>query len=691
MPNRLAGETSPYLLQHASNPVAWYPWGEEALSRARSEDKPVFLSIGYSACHWCHVMEHESFENEEIAANLNKHFVCIKVDREERPDLDQIYMTAVQLLTGHGGWPMSMFLTPELQPFHGGTYWPPQPRMGMPGFSQVIDAVVEAWRERRPEAISAAGELTQRLQKAGEFEASADQLDPSLLRQSMARLEQTFDVTHGGFGGAPKFPHPMDLQLLLRNWFRHPRDGVLDMVKLSLDKMAQGGIYDHLGGGFARYSVDQRWLVPHFEKMLYDNSLLANAYLDGYLVTRSPLYARVVHETLDYVLRDMTDEKGGFYSSEDADSEGEEGKFYVWTPAAIEQVLGAERADRFCYVYDVTEAGNFEGKNILNLPKSLGQCAALRGWDEAELHAELAESRTQLLAKRDARIHPGKDDKVLVSWNALMIDALARAAGVFEEARYLEAATKAADFILAQLRRPDGRLLHTWRQGEAKLDAYSDDYTCLINSLVSLYEASFEERWIDEAVQLADQLMEHFGDRDAGGFFFTADDHETLIARTKDVQDSSVPSGNSMAATGLWRLGKLCGHQPYLDAVEATLRMSLDVMQRWPAAAGQMLIALDMYLGPFPEVVLLGDQTRPPTQPLIADLRQRYIPNLALSCRAAEAQGSSARLDPLYRGKRPGDDEPTVLVCEDFACQTPVAGSAEVRALWDRLSAPKAS
>jgi len=404
MPNRLAAESSPYLLQHKDNPVDWHPWGPEAFEQARREQKPIFLSIGYSACHWCHVMEHESFEDEGIAELLNKLFVSIKVDREERPDLDQIYMNAVQMLTGRGGWPMSVFLTPDKQPFYGGTYWPPTSRMGMPGFADVLTKVNEAWKERRDDAIEMAEQLTGRLREIGEGKGSgepAGQLSLQLLTKAAAALERIFDSSYGGFGGAPKFPHSMDLQVLLRFWLRNPRDGVLQMVRTTLDQMAAGGIYDHLGGGFARYSVDARWLVPHFEKMLYDNALLAGAYLDGYLATGDQEYARVVRETLDYILRDMTDPAGGFYSTEDADSEGEEGKFYVWTPEEVREVLGEERAKTFCYVYDVTDDGNFEGKSILNLPKTLAQCAKLLERDIADLESELAESRAKLLEVRD--------------------------------------------------------------------------------------------------------------------------------------------------------------------------------------------------------------------------------------------------------------------------------------------------
>lgn len=612
MANRLAGESSPYLLQHARNPVAWYPWGAEALEKARREDKPIFLSIGYSACHWCHVMEHESFENADIARYLNEHFVSIKVDREERPDLDQIYMHAVQVLTGRGGWPMSTFLTPELQPFYGGTYWPPSSRMGMPGFDQVLAAVVDAWRNRRAQVLQQAQELTQRIQLLDPDVPADAELTPDLLRSAESDLLRSFDRAQGGFGGAPKFPQPMALRLALRLWKRRSNPRLLELVETTLDKMRRGGIYDHLAGGFARYSVDERWLVPHFEKMLYDNALLADAYLDGFLATRNTDYARVVRETLDYVLAYMTDPFGGFHSTEDADSEGEEGKFYLWTPVEVEAVLGPEAGQRFCYVYDVTPAGNFEHRNILNLPKTVEQCAALKGWDLPELERELADSRAKLLAERDRRVRPGKDDKVLVSWNALMIHALARAAGPLDEPRYLAAATRAAEFLLTALRRPDGRLQHSWRGGVAKHDAYLDDYTYLIEALLALYEASFEERWIEEAAAFAERVLGEFRDV-AGGFFFVSDSHETLITRPKDVYDNATPSGTAMAATCLVRLGKLTGRTDYVAAAAEALKLALPVMQRAALAAAQSLIALDLWLGPTAEIAIIGDATEEQT------------------------------------------------------------------------------
>lgn len=691
MVNRLSQETSPYLLQHQNNPVDWYPWGDEALEKSRHEQKPIFLSIGYSACHWCHVMEHESFENQDIADYLNDHFVCIKVDREERPDIDQIYMQAVQLMSGRGGWPMSVFLTPDQQPFFGGTYWPPTARMNMPGFDQVIRAVDDAWQNRREQAIEQAAELTERLQQGEDKASTAETLDRSWLTQAVAELTRAFDFQHGGFGGAPKFPHSMDLQFLLRAWFQSRDNHLLEMVTLNLDRMAQGGIYDQLAGGFARYSVDARWLVPHFEKMLYDNALLVNAYLDAYCATGNQRFGQVASETLDYILTTMTDAEGGFQSTEDADSEGEEGKFYVWSHEEITEVLGSELAERFCYVYDVTPAGNFEGQNILNLPKTLEQCCRARDWDLQQLREEMTAARDKLLLRRNERVRPGKDDKILVSWNGLMIDAMARAAAVLQQPRYLAAAEKAAEFIWQKLLTADGRLLHCWRNGQAKLSAYLDDYANLINSFVTLYESSFQEDWLQRAQCLANVLLMHFHDKQDGGFFYTADDHETLISRHKDFHDSSVPSGNSMAATGLLRLGKLTANQQYLQAAEGTLQAAAPLMLRAPAAAGQMLIALDFWLAEVPEIVLVGDSGEEEMVEVLQRLHQAYLPNRVIACRSADETKDSPVLAAIFEGRLSVGQTPTLFVCQNYSCQQPLVGRTEILAAWEKLAAAPTS
>jgi hypothetical protein len=622
-------------------------------------------------------------------------------------------MNAVQIMSGRGGWPMSVFLTPDLKPFYGGTYWPPTARMGMPGFDQVLAAVADAWQNRREMAIKQAEELTGYLQTIEEGEpdpAPAPQhrerpslapgaavpapagrgipadLADQLLDHAALTLQRAFDPRHGGFGRAPKFPHAMGLQLLLRLWKRQPRHELLEMVTVTLDKMAAGGIYDHLAGGFHRYSVDERWLVPHFEKMLYDNALLTSAYLDAYLATRQERFARVVRETCTYVLRYLTDAAGGFHSTEDADSEGEEGKFYVWTPADIQRILGDELGERFCYVYDVTEAGNFEhGQSILNLPKSIEQCAAVRGWNPETLAREMDEARQRLLAERDRRARPGKDDKVLVSWNGLMIEALARAGAVLGQPHYTALAENAAEFLLGELARPDGRLRHTWRGGVAKGDAFLDDYACLASALVSLYQATFEPQWIDEAVRLADLMLRHFEDRERGGFFFTADDHEQLIARNKDLHDASVPSASAMAATVLLRLGRLCGRSDYVEAAGRTLAAAAGVMKNSPAGASQMLIALDLWRGPMQELVLIGGENAAQTDAAIVQLQQAFLP-AAVAAVAREGKTDAAGpLQPSLAGRKAMEGKPTLYVCENFACQAPAVGLKAIEQALGRL------
>ncbi|UUO05807.1 thioredoxin domain-containing protein [Blastopirellula sp. J2-11] len=680
MANRLAHESSPYLLQHAANPVHWRPWDQAAIAEAVETDKPIFLSIGYSACHWCHVMEHESFENQEIADYLNEHFVSIKVDREERPDLDQIYMNAVQMLTGRGGWPMSVFLTPQLKPFFGGTYWPPAPRGGMPGFDQVLRAVMDAWENRRAIALEQSEKFAERLQEIGQAEDSGELIDLHLLDDAYKYLESIYDFRHGGFGGAPKFPHTMDIELCLRYSRRQPSSRALEMAIHNLDQMARGGIYDHLGGGFARYSVDARWLVPHFEKMLYDNALLAGVYVDGYRATGREDFARVARETCDYVLYYLTDETGGFQSTEDADSEGEEGKFYVWTPQEIVDILGEGEGRRFCEIYDVSESGNFEGKNILNLPQSIEDWGSASNLDVVELRRELDVAREKLLKVRDQRIRPAKDDKVLVSWNGLMIDSLARAAGALNEPKYLIAAERAADFVFDRMFDDSGRLLHSYRHGVAKLAAYLDDYANLANACISLYEASFAERWLQRAIELTNLMIRHFGDPVGGGFYFTADDHEKLIARNKDMYDNSVPSGNSMAAVVLLRLSALLGNTELLDEAVTTIRVAAPLMKKHPTATGQMLAAVDRYLGPAREVVILGNTDSDATSEFLAELRRRYTPNSVIACISPETTlPDDSPLAPIFAGKAPlPEADGTIFVCENFACQRPVTAAEAI-------------
>jgi uncharacterized protein YyaL (SSP411 family) len=679
--NHLLHETSPYLKQHAHNPVDWYPWGAEALARAKQLNRPLFLSIGYSACHWCHVMEHESFEDPEVAALLNEHFVSIKVDREERPDLDQIYMTAVQLLTGQGGWPMSMFLTPDLRPFYGGTYFPPDDRYGRPSFKRLLVALADAWRNRRDELLHSSGQITEQLQQAVQVVPAHGALEAGLLQHAVAQLERRFDATFGGFGGAPKFPHPMELRLLLRAWKRFGNEPALQMARTTLDHMARGGMYDQLGGGFHRYSTDERWLVPHFEKMLYDNALLSVAYLEAFQATGDAFYRQVVVETLDYVLREMTSPQGPFYSTQDADSEGVEGKFFVWSQAEIEQLLGKDRAEVFCYAYDVTPQGNWEGHNILHRPKTEEQEARLLGMAAAELRSLLAKCRQELFEVRSRRVWPGRDDKILASWNGLMIGAFALAAQVLDEPRYQDAAVKAADCVLRSMQTRNGLLLRTWSAGsEAKLNAYLEDYAFLLDAFVTLYEATFEARWIGEAVRLADTMVREFWDEAEAGFYYTGRSHEELIARTKDPHDSSIPSGNAVAALALLRLAKLTGRADLCAKAEATLKLFQGLMASAPAAAGQMLLALDFYLGPVEEFAVIGEATGKDPRRVLRAIRSGFRPLKVVAFTSTAAGDDLARLIPLLAGKAP-QKEAATYICRDFVCQAPLVGAEAVEAV----------
>ena len=680
--NRLSHESSPYLRQHAHNPVDWYPWGADALARAKQLDRPIFLSIGYSACHWCHVMEHESFENEEIAKILNEHFISIKVDREERPDLDQIYMASVQMLTGSGGWPMSVFLTPDLKPFTGGTYFPPDDRYGRPGFKRLLLHIAEVWQTRRTDVEEAASQITGHLRDLGRLETEEGELDVSLLRQASNGLARAFDSRHGGFGQAPKFPHPMDLRLLLRCWRRFGDAQALDMARLTLDHMAMGGIYDHLGGGFARYSTDERWLVPHFEKMLYDNALLVPCYLETFQITGESFYREIVEETLGWVLREMTSPDGPFYSTLDADSEGEEGKFYVWTAAEIEQILGADDAELFGAVYGVEPEGNWEhGQNILHRVKTFTQYARLNGLSEADLRTRIDACRRKLFEVRSRRVWPGRDEKALTSWNGLMIGALAQAGQVLDRPDYAAAAARAADFILTRMRGPDGRLLRTWSAGaEPKLNAYLEDYSFLLDGLVSLYEATFEPRWIEAALELAEVMVDQFWDAKDGGFFYTGRDHESLIARAKDPHDNAIPSGNSMAVTGLLRLVKLTGRMDLQEKAGATLRLYRGLLGAHPLAAGQMLLALDFHLGPVQEIAIVGDPAAEDTRRVLRLLAASYRPHQVVALKAPRSDEKKLEeLMPLLASKT-AQGPVTMYVCQNFTCQAPLVGLGAIEA-----------
>ena len=684
MANRLAGETSPYLLQHAHNPVDWYPWGEEALQRARTEDKPILLSVGYSACHWCHVMERESFEDPRIAALMNDHFVNIKVDREERPDVDAIYMQAVQALSGRGGWPMTVFLTPDGRPFHGGTYYPPEDRHGMPGFPRVLMTMAQAYRERREDVLKAAEQLTSHLEPGvpvGAGGEGADRLSPALLDEAAQRLASQFDAANGGIGGAPKFPAAMALDFLLRHHVRTGNRHSLEMVEFTLQKMANGGIYDQLGGGFHRYAVDDIWLVPHFEKMLYDNALLVRLYVRAFQATGNAYYRRIAEETIDYVLREMTDPAGGFYSSQDADSEGVEGKFFAWTTAQLAEVLGADEARLIARLYGATERGNFEHTNVLHRPAALAEIAGQEGIAEAELAERLERARHRLFEAREGRVKPGRDDKVLAAWNGLMLRSLAEAAAVLEREDYARAAVTNAEFLLRELRQGD-KVLRSWKDGRAKLDGYLEDYALLADALLAIHSLTFDGRWLREARAVATAMVDRFWEHDPGLFYDTASDAERLIVRPRDVLDNATPSGNSVATGVLLRLAALTGDADAERRSTAVLAALRDAMARYPTAFGELLGALDFSLGPTVEATLIGDRHAEDTRALLREVYRRFRPTAVLVGRAPEDR-ESASLSPLFEAREQRDGRATAYVCVGYTCSPPATEPAELARLLD--------
>ena len=656
--NRLARETSPYLLQHAHNPVDWYPWGEEAFARARAEDKPVLLSVGYSACHWCHVMERESFENPEIAAVMNAGFVNVKVDREERPDVDHIYMQAVQSLTGHGGWPMTVFLTPDGTPFYGGTYFPPEDRHGLPGFPRLLAALGDAWRTRRAEVVQSGRELAESLGQTDRLRRAATLLGDEQLFAAFQGISSQFDEEWGGLGGAPKFPQPMIWEFVLRFFKRTGNPYAQRMVHTTLIRMARGGMYDQLGGGFARYSVDPHWMIPHFEKMLYDNAQLASLYLHAWLAFGDPECRRVCEETLDYVLRDMTDPAGGFYSAEDADSEGHEGKFYVWTPEEIRAVLGPD-ADRALAYWGVDRGPNFEGKSNL----------FVAGEPDPESVAPL---RKRLLEARAKRVRPGRDDKVLAAWNGLACRVLAEAGRALGRADYVAAAVRNAEFLLGAMRR-DGRLQRTWKAGQARLKGYLEDYAMVAAALIDVYEATFERRWLDAARELADDMVRLFWDGELDGFYDTGHDHERLIVRPRNLFDNAVPCGTSVAIETLLRLAVLTGEAGYETRALTALRPIADLLGRHPAAFGRFLCALDFHLGPKVEVALIARNGS--AEPLAAEVFGRFLPNRVVAGMVAGDASAGAGM-PLLEGRTMVDGKTTAYVCRNYACELPVTDPA---------------
>ncbi len=672
--NKLAGSKSPYLLQHAHNPVDWYPWGDEALDKARKEDKPIFLSIGYSTCHWCHVMEHESFEDSTVAALLNEHYVSIKVDREERPDLDNLYMTAVQGITGRGGWPMTVVLTTDLEPFFAGTYFPPEDRGGMPGLKRILEQLADAWKNDRAKVTQSSAQVADFLRRQAEQSAAAaagGALTAAALDSAYAGLSNSFDATLGGFGPAPKFPTPHRMSFLFRYG---ARTGVADanrMALASLDAMAAGGLRDHLGGGFHRYSTDAAWLAPHFEKMLYDQAGLALAFCDAYQVTGDPAYGAVVRDVLDYVLNYLTDGSGGFYSAEDADSEGEEGTFYVWSAAEIDSVLGPERSEAFRAAYDVTARGNWEGKNILNRSSVLldgpsGSESAL-----AEVLApEFAADRAKLLAVRDRRPRPHRDEKIITSWNGFMIEAFARGGRALGEPRYIAAAESSARFVTGNLRK-DGRLLRHYRGGAADVKGYLDDYAFLGRGFLALYEATFDPAWLKEALDTARNMETLFGEP-AGGFSFSGRDAEKLLAPVVDVYDGAMPSGNSAAAVFLLRLGHLTADTALEERGRRVLNAYSGMAERSPTGFLEMLSALDFSVGPQTEVVIAGTAGDDDVRAMLRSLNDRYLPNMVLAFRPeADAAAITGMIGYLAEQKAIGG-KATAYVCRGYACRLPV-------------------
>lgn len=695
--NRLAKEKSPYLLQHATNPVDWYPWSVEAFKKARDEDKPIFLSIGYSTCHWCHVMEHESFEDQTIADYINEHYVAIKVDREERPDIDMIYMSAVQTMTGRGGWPLSVFLAPDGKPFFGGTYFPPYAKWGTKGFMDILSSIEQSWRTNREKLLESGESLSALLADRRPGMEPGSELSPDIFDQAYKLFEDSFDPRFGGFGRAPKFPTSHNLSFLMRYWKRSGEAKALEMVEFTLKQMADGGMYDHLGGGFHRYSTDHEWQIPHFEKMLYDQAILARTYIEAYQITQKPFYAQVAREIFDYCLRDLRDAGGAFHSAEDADSidvyefedmsidptlitEKKEGAFYLWTAEHINQILGEKDAEVFSYHFGVNDNGNaksdphgeFTGKNVLYVEQTYEQTAQKFEISVAQVTETINRSKAKLLDVRNARIRSHLDDKVLVDWNGLLISSLAYGARVLNDSKYLEAAEEAAQFIMHNLIK-DKRLLHRYREGEAGIMGTLEDYAFFINGLIDLYEATFNTLYIEKAVELSVQMLEYFWDDQGGGFYLTADDAEDLIIRPKEIYDGAIPSGNSMAALALVRLYHSSFDQQYQDRLEAFFRAFSGTISKYPAGYAQALIAFDFTVGPAQEIVIAGDMSQAKLRQMTDEVFRRFMPNRILLHRPDDQQLAEPiiRIAPFTENQPSMDGQPTAYVCENHQCKQP--------------------
>ncbi len=677
--NRLIFEESPYLLQHARNPVNWYPWGEEAFEQAQKEDKPVFLSIGYSTCHWCHVMERESFENEEVARLMNKHFICVKVDREERPDLDQVYMTVTQAMTGSGGWPMTVILTPEKKPFFAATYIPRESRFGRAGMLDLLPQIAQVWKNRRDDVLQSANQITSVLDQHVTGQ-SPGALPDGIIQTAYSALEERFDEMHGGFGNAPKFPSPHDFTFLLRYWKQTGNERALDMVVHTLTEMRLGGIYDHVGFGFHRYSTDREWLLPHFEKMLYDQALISIAYLEAYQATDIQLFSQTVEEIFTYILRDMTSPKGGFYSAEDADSEGEEGKFYIWPIDEIKKVLTPEEAKLAIKVFNLKEEGNFReestgertGQNILHLEKWYNELSNTMDISNEVLEKRIEAIRDKLFEAREKRIHPYKDDKILTDWNGLMIAALATGGRILQNESYTKAAQKAADFVLTHLQKDNGRLMKRYRKGEAGLTAHLEDYAFLVWGLLELYETTFDPSYLEEAIRLNQDMMTHFKDNKNGGFYLTADDSEKLLMRPKESHDGAMPSGNSVAALNLLRISKFTGDTELEAKADRLFKAFSSALQQAPTAHTQMLNALNFAKGPSYEVVISGKPSSEDTKNMLFALWEQYSPNKVVILRPeSEDSPLISQLAPYTKPQRSINNQATAYVCQNFTCELP--------------------
>lgn len=671
--NHLIEETSPYLLQHAHNPVEWFAWSDAAFAKAEREDKPILLSIGYSACHWCHVMERESFENEETARLMNEHFVNVKVDLEERPDVDQIYMNFVQMTTDGGGYPLNVFLTPDKLPFFGGTYFPPISRRGMPSFQRVLTSIADAWTNQREEIMHSASEMIGEIERAAFADSADENLSTELSDAAFRSFERDFDRVNGGFGGAPKFPPAMSLEFLLRYYYRTKNRAALEMAEKTCVEMASGGIYDQLGGGFHRYAVDAVWLVPHFEKMLYDNAQLARNYLHLFQITKNEFYRKIAVETLEYVRREMTNANGGFYAAQDADSEGVEGKFFVWTPGEIVEILGETDARIFNFVFDATENGNYEdGKNILNVRSSPEIAARQLGIELEKLDDILKRSRKLLFEAREKRVKPFRDEKILTAWNGLMMATFAASAAILESTEYLQIARKNADFVLENLQE-NGYLLRTFKDGRGKLNAYLEDYANYADGLIELFQVSGDVKYLAEAKRLADVMIAEFWDEANGGFYFTASNHEALPIRSKEFYDNATPSGNSAAADVLLKLTKLIGDETYENYAAKIFNLNAARIKKYPQAFGRLLSALEFYLSPVKEIVVLGEKGNE----LEREIWREYTPNKVVVLSADESENN--KLIPLLHGRKLIDGKPTVYICENFVCRKPATSIEEMR------------